>query len=190
MLAAALERLDKLDARQLRLLVGGTLVLLVTALFAYVLLPPIKAYRKDVAALGVLEQAASSGSEVTAELERLTTEVAALEKRLYGDMGNLPDNQLEAFVVGRLQAISWLNNIELLGVEPRAGETLPSFEESLFQVELSGEYADLFNWLEALKTELGFIVIKEYEMQPQEDVAHNPELTARLTIASYRVLHL
>jgi type II secretory pathway component PulM len=186
MFAAAL---DKLDSRQQRLLVAGSGALLIVALFSYVLLPQIRAYRKEVAIVRVLEQAGSSAGEVTAELERLTTEVAALEKRLYGDMGNLPDNQLESFVVGRLQAISWLNNVELLGVEPRAGETLQSFEESLFQVELSGNYADLFNWLEALKKELGFIVIKEYEMRPVENVASNPELAARLTVASYRVVH-
>lgn len=179
---------DKLDARQLRLLGGGCLLLLVAALFSYVLLPPIKTYRQALVTARSLEQAAALGPDVSAEVARIEGDVAALEKRLYGDMGNLPSKQLEAFVVGRLQAISWRNNVELLSVEPRAGETIQNFEESLFQVELGGDYFDLFSWLEAVKSELGFVVIKEYEMRPIEESAENPKLAVRLMIASYRVV--
>ena len=179
---------DKLDARQRRLLVGGGFLLLFALLFTYVLLPPAKIYRQELAALRMLEEAIAQEPEIGQQLENLASEVDALDRELNGDTANLPENQLEAFIVGRLQAVSWRNDVELLSVEPRAGETIQMFMESLFEVELSGDYFDLFEWLGDIREELGFVVIKNYEMRPSEDVAENPELAVRLTIASYRVI--
>jgi hypothetical protein len=182
-----LAALEKLDPRQLRLLIGGGFALLIAVLFTYVLLPQIKVYRKESATLHALEQAAARAEGVGLQLSQLAGAVEALEKQLHGDMANLPANQLEAFVIGRLQAISWRNNVELLSVEPNNGETLSTFTESLFEVELGGEYADLFTWLRDIKDELGFVVIKEYDMRSVENVADNPKLAVKLTIASYRL---
>jgi type IV pilus assembly PilO-like protein len=188
MLSAALDRLDR---RQLRLLGAGVFILLTAILFTYVLWPPIKTYGEERAAMHVLEQAVLQGQDVSSQLERTVAEVAALDKQLHGDMANLPENQFEAFVVGRLQTISWRNNVELLRVEPNAaGETIQMFRESLFDVELSGDYFDLFAWLNDIRQELGFVVIEEYEMRTIEEVAENPRLAVHVTIASYRVAQL
>ena len=182
--------LDKLDRRQAALLGGGAFLLLIAALVSYVVWPTIKLYRTEAAALRVLEQAVLQGQGVGAELTRVEAEVAALDRTLHGDTANLPEKQFEAFVVGRLQTISWRNNVELLSVEPGAGDTIQTFKESLFEVELSGDYFDLFAWLNDIGHELGFVIVKEWEMRADEDVATNPRLAARLTIASYRIAPL
>jgi Tfp pilus assembly protein PilO len=179
--------LEKLNPRQRRLSIGGGFVLLITLLFSYVLLPQIKVYRKEHAGLQALEQAVTQAEGVGMQLSELAGAVDALEKQLHGDMANLPANQLEAFVIGRLQAISWRDNVELLSVEPNNGETLSTFTESLFEVKLGGDYSDLYSWLRDIKDELGFVVIKEYDMRSVENVADNPKLTVRLKIASYRL---
>ncbi len=179
--------LDKLDARQLRLLVSCGFALLIAALFSYVLLPQIKLHKQGLESRSVLEAAARQGQEVSLQLENLRGDVEALNKRLHGDMANLPEQQLEAFVIGRLQGISWRNNVELLSIEPAKGESVQMFNESLFKVTISGDYRDLYAWLGNINEELGFVVIKEYEMRPVEDVAENAQLSVGLTIASYRV---
>jgi len=179
--------LEKLDPRQQRLLVGGGLALLVAVLFSYVLLPQVKLYRQGLESKGVLEAAARQGQEVSLQLETLRGDVEGLKRQLHGDMANLPEQQLEAFVIGRLQGISWRNNVELLSIEPGTGESVQMFNESLFKVALSGDYRALYTWLGDISEELGFVVIKEYEMRPVEDVAEDPRLTVALTIASYRV---
>ena len=179
--------LDRLDERQLRMVVAGAFVLLGAVLFTYVLLPSTKEYRQQLATVQVLEQSAIKDQNVSETLTRIAAEVEALNRELNGDMANLPENELESFVVGRLQTISWRNDVELQSVQPRAGESIQSFTESLFEVELSGSYLDLFSWLGAIKEQLGFIVIKDYKMRPVEDVTTNPRLVVQLTIASYRV---
>ena len=181
------ELINKLDARQQRLLIGGGLAMMIAVLFSYILLPQIKLYRQGLESKSVLEAAAQQGQEVSLQLANLRGDVEALKRELHGDMANLPEQQLEAFVIGRLQGISWRNNVELLSIEPESGESVEMFNESLFNVALSGDYRDLYAWLGNINEELGFVVIKEYEMRPMEDVAEDPRLSVDLTIASYRV---
>ena len=179
--------LERLDERQQRLLIVGAFVLLVAVCFAYVILPALKSYRQALTSMRVIESVVVNEQSMETELERLAAEVAALDRELHGDTANLAENQLEAFVVGRLQSISWRNGVELLSVEPRIGDTIQMFRESLFEIRLSGDYFALFAWLNNVRDELGFVVIKEYEMRPTEDVARDPTLEARLVVASYRV---
>ena len=74
-----------------------------------------------------------------------------------------------------------------MAVEPRAGERVQMFQESLFEIELYGSYGGLFTWLADVGDDLGFVVIKEYQMRPAEDIAKDPRLHVELTLASYRV---
>jgi hypothetical protein len=98
----------------------------------------------------------------------------------------LPDKQLEAFVIGRLQGISWRNHVELRGVKPGKGEVVRIFREVLFDVEVSGDYFDLFAWLQELRRELGFVVVKQFAIRPLERDKENPRLSVKLSIVSYR----
>ena len=179
--------LNNLDARQLRLIAFGGWVLLAAALFAYLLLPQIKTYRTAADNRQVLRKAAQAGEAVSAQLASLNLEIEALQRRLHGDTANLPEKQLESFVIGRLQNISWTNRVELVAVEPRMGEAVQMFRENLFEIELMGSYRGLFKWLADVSDELGFVVIKEYEMRPAEEAAADPRLHVELTLASYRV---
>lgn len=180
--------LDKLDARQRSLLAGGGFLLLIAAIFSYILLPPIKAYRSGLEARTLLSSVVAQGLAVAQQIETLDTELASLRKELHGDTANLPEQQLESFVIGRLQTISWRNNIELMSIEPGPGGIVKDFRESLFRVELAGKYRDLFTWIDELNDELGFVVIKEHRMRPVEDVATDPQLRVDLSIASYRLV--
>jgi hypothetical protein len=106
---------------------------------------------------------------------------------LHGDTSDLPIKQVEAFVIGRLQTISWRNRVELIGVQPREGAEAGEFRELIFDVDLRGNYFDLFSWLKTVSAELGFIVIKRFEMSPISiSAGDEPELLLQLTMASYR----
>jgi Tfp pilus assembly protein PilO len=179
--------LNNLDARQLRLIAVGGWALLAAALFAYLVLPQIKTYRTAEENRQVLRKAAQAGEAVSAQLATLNLEIDGLQRRLHGDTANLPEKQLESFVIGRLQNISWTNQVELMVVEPRMGETVQMFRENLFEIELTGSYRGLFEWLADVSDELGFVVIKEYEMRPVDAEAADPRLHVALTLASYRV---
>lgn len=181
------ELMDKLNRRQLNFIMTGFLVLLASALCAYLVWPQIKAYREARQSRTVLDNAVAN-SDLAQQLEKLRSNVNGLQQRLHGDMANLPEEQMEAYVVGRLQGISWRNHVELTGVEPKAGDRVENFRETLFEVKLSGNYFDLYDWVREVARDLGFVVIKRYEMTPTTESVEDPPLQVSLTLASYRPL--
>lgn len=182
------ELLQRYERRELMLILLLLGVVLLAPLSTYVLWPELKTYRAVSASRETLVMAMAQEDELDAQLEALRERVGELERRLHGDMANLPPKEVEAYIIGRLQAISWRNRVELVGVEPGSGETIESFREMLFNVSLAGDYFDLYNWLRDLGEELGFVVIKQYQMSPIDRSETNPRLSAELTIASYRTI--
>jgi len=171
------------------LLILSMAVLSVTALlFTFLVLPPLKTYLKISKTESSLSNVVIDGQELNSQLDQFRQDIELLERRLHGDMASLPEKEIEAHIVGKLQQISWQNNIQLIGVEPSAGDTVESFHEILFRVTLAGDYPDLYRWLREVGDELGFVLIKQYEMQTLDDVAKNPLLTVKLTMSTYRAL--
>ena len=177
--------LAKLDPRTMMLLMVSAAVLVATALATYVVWPEAKKYQHSNHTLAVLAEVVTAGSALEQKLAAYQGEVEALNRQLHGDMVNLPENQVESFIIGRLQAISWRNNIELLSVTPGKGSNVQVFEEMLFNVEISGDYFNLFAWLQELDSELGFVVVKDFSIRSGNS-NDTERLTTHLTIVSYR----
>lgn len=178
--------LKQLEPRKAIMLMVAILLLVTTALGTYVIWPEFKQYRSSLTTRDVLEQVSSSGEALGTQIDLLKQEVESLGHELHGDLANLPDNQMEAFIIGRLQGISWRNNIELQSVRPGKGNIIKMFEEIVFKVNITGEYLDLYAWLQELGEELGFVVIKHFSIKPLDTNKAEPRLIADLTIVSYR----
>lgn len=182
-----LEKLAHLDARQRRLISLGVIGIVIAAICVYIVLPQAKTFRSKSASREALISLATGGSELAHEIELRMNTIAELSKLLHGDSANLPLRQMESFVIGRLQKISWDHNIELLSVRPGEGQQVAEFREINFRVELEGGYANLHRWLRAIQQELGFVVIKEFALRRVNQESIDPPLRATLTIASYRM---
>lgn len=179
--------LKQFDRRQLSMIGGGVLALLAVALFTYVLQPRFKEFHASRASYSLLEAAVGRSAGLDAQVAQLEAHVEVLERTFHGDMANLPLKQMEAYIIGRLQGISWDNDVQFVGVQPEDGGLSGPFRELLFNVELQGQYFDVFAWLEAVREQLGFVVIKQFEMRPiSASGTDEPELQVSLTMASYR----
>jgi Tfp pilus assembly protein PilO len=178
--------LNQVQPRTVLIAMVSGVLLLVAVIFAYVLMPTYKTYLKTEADRTGLELAVRKSDVLRNELAALRNDVEKLTRALHGDMADLPDQELEAFVIGRLQQISWRNHVELVSVKPRKGDVVQTFREVLFDVEITGDYFDLFAWLQSLTEELGFVVVKHYILRPLVSGEENPQLNAKLTIVSYR----
>lgn len=174
------------EPRILVLLMVSAALLVMAALGSYVIWPEYRDFRKSMGTLSVLREVTSRGDDLEQQMSVLRTSVDRLNHELHGDMVNTPENEMESFIIGRLQTISWRNNIDLLRVTPAHGNTVRVFEEVLFEVIVSGGYFDIFNWLQALDDELGFVVVKRFELQPDNGNASGERLKANFTIVSYR----
>ncbi len=178
--------LERFDERERNMIAGGVLLLVLAALITYAIAPKWKAYRAARQSCLILENVTSEGDELQEQLVRRSEAVAELRRSWHGDMANLPLQQMEGFVIGRLQNISWRHEIELVSVQPDEGTPVETFRELLFEVELAGDYFGLHRWLWDIRDELGFIVVKELEIRRIGREAGAPRLQAMLTLASYR----
>ncbi|MDH5622024.1 MAG: type 4a pilus biogenesis protein PilO [Gammaproteobacteria bacterium] len=178
--------LKNVSLRELRLLLLGIGAVITAAAIVGFVAPNVKALRAANNEVAVLEEAAQDGTELEQQLQRQHATIEELRYRLYGNMASLPSKQVEAYIIGRLQRVSWNNNVELVSVEPAIGDRVQMFQEMLFNVQLVGQYSDLYHWLRDAREDLGYVVIKEYSLRRHDSVDDQPRLFADLSLASYR----
>lgn len=165
-------------------------VFAVTSLMAtFLVMPRLKAYRAVSSTEAALATVVDNGDLLEKQIAALNDDISALERRLHGDMASLPMKEIESHVVGKLQQISWENDVQLVGIEPLTGETIETFHEILFHVSLAGDYMDMYQWLREVTDDLGFVLVKEYQMRPIDQAALNPRLSVQLTMATYRAMN-
>jgi len=178
--------IEKLDVREFRLALVGLGLVVTSIAVAATLLPGAKSYRSAAKAVAVLEDAQENNADLEQQLREREANIEELKYRLHGDMANLPLKQVESYVIGRLQKISWRNDVDLISVEPASGQPVQTFSEVLFNIELIGEYDNIYRWLWDAKNELGFVVVKEYGMRRRDNIDNNPRLLTNISLASYR----
>ncbi|UTW07137.1 type 4a pilus biogenesis protein PilO [Pseudomonas benzenivorans] len=178
--------LKTLDSRSLVLAVGGAALLLTVALVSLLLVPQVKSYLAVGDSLALIEQTPGSGEQLDQELESLRQVVAQLERRLHGDMAQLPAKQLQNYVVDALQTLSWRHQVALSSVVPRQGTTIDRYQELVFEVELKGNYFDFYAWLQQLREALGFVVISHFDIQPLSTEPGQTPLSIKLSLTTYR----
>lgn len=181
-----LERyLERIDPRQLRLLLSGGL-LLALALFFSLLWPQIKRYQALRQSHEILLQASTDHAGLAQQVNALRADIAQLHHRLHGGMADLPLAQVESHVIGLLQQLCWRHHLELTSVTPRPGETVSVFRETVLDLEVRGDYLDFFNLLRDMRDELGFLVVKQYEIAPIAPDQAPPQLDVKFQIVAYR----
>lgn len=181
--------IENAEPRVVAMMLIGIVLLVSIVEITYLLWPQVKSYRTLHASHQVLEQAVTSDDSLSNQLQKIDAEVQDLSHQLHGDMARLPAKQMESFVIGRLQKVSWATAVELLSVQPGSGRQVQNFRESLFEVKLNARYHDFFEWLQTVNHELGYIVVKKFEIRPDErDALQDPELSLILTLVSYRMV--
>lgn len=166
------------------------IVLLVAALpVTYLLLPQLKLYKLYSEEQALLDQAIINSDSLSKQLANIDAEVKSLSRQLHGDMAQLPVKEMESFIIGRLQKVSWETQIELMAVQPGEGQQVQNFRETLFEVKLVAGYHNFFKWLQVVNDELGYIVVNKFEISPsRNESVTNPKLDISLTLVSYRMV--
>ncbi len=182
------ELLRKISLNELRLIVIGLGVIVTAALVMGSVMPRSKTLKTASATVGTLRSAAIDGTELDRHMREEAKKIEELRFRLYGDMANLPVKQVEAYIIGRLQEISWGTSVDLVTVQPAMGEQVQIFQEILFNVEAVGHYENLYEWLWEVRNELGYVVVNEYKLRRKDDDDEEPLLMAELSLASYRAV--
>jgi len=179
---------ENAQPRVVAMMLIGIVLLVGLVEITYLLWPQVKSFRDLHASHQVLKQAVTNHDSLSNQLQKIDADVKELSRELHGDMAQLPVRQMESFVIGRLQKVSWATDVELESVQPGSGKQVQNFQERLFEVKLSARYHDFFEWLQIVNHELGYIVVKKFEIKPTNgDTIENPRLNLALTLVSYRM---
>lgn len=177
---------SQINVRTYYLSVIGLCTILITLLFVYAVIPQYKSYNNLNIELTKLQRFVDHNSKFSTNIDQLLQDIEIIQRQVKGDTVDLPEKEMEAYILGVLQNISWSNNINLIGVKPSKGGEINKFEEVLFRVKLSGDYFNLYQWFLELRKDLGFIVIKKLNLSPSKDGDNVMPLLMDLTIASYK----
>lgn len=179
-------RFQQLDPRLQRLLPVALWLLLALAATLYIVKPRYLDYRNLVESRHQLESETSDIGEFQGRIVATRTKVDKLKQQLLGDTDDLPLNRMESYLIGRLQGVSWGTDIELVSVKPGDSTQVLGFDELAFEVEVHGNYHDLYAWLRELRDKLGFILVKNYDIAPLAGNGNGGRLQMRLTMVFYR----
>ena len=178
--------LSQITQKLLFMLLAGFALLLLVTTSVYGILPQIKDMKVGLLKRAELKELVTNKGELDEQIYDLAKGAEKLKHDLRGDMANLPEKKMEAFIIGELQNISWNHEIDLIGVKPVKGSEIQMFQEVLFKVQLSGEYFNFYKWLQELRSQLGFIVIKDLELNAFNSEENDTLLLMKLTVASYK----
>jgi Tfp pilus assembly protein PilO len=164
-------------------LLVSLLVLTVLASYFYILKQPFHDFSQAQQNLEMLETEMQNGIPLDNQIKLIKEDITSLHQQLNGSGQKLPLNQTIAFVIGQMDKIAANHNVKLTSVEPGEVEKIFLFQEIPFHVEVIGNYFNLFDWLNQVESDLGPIVVKEFELMPEPNLATRRFI---LTLVSYQ----
>jgi len=188
MIAGSLRRnLIDVEPKSLGLILLLTGFVIAVAISLYVVKPQYQSFQDKSASYEMLQGQIDNQAQMQQLIEQQRGKIKTLQLQLHGEAGQLQVNEVEAYLVGRLQEFAWDAGIELSGVRPGQAKRILEFEEMSFKVDVSGEYKNLYQWLNKIGDKLGFMLVSNYEISLAGRKNEQENLKMSVTIVFYRV---
>ena len=180
------EQLLEIEPGSLKLILALVAVVIATAMALYLVKPHYLDFRDKRVSYQLLHSQIDDQAQLQKAIDEERAGIRELQLQLHGEAGNMPVNEMESYLVGRLQGLAWDAGIELVGVRPGAAKRIMEFEEISFEVEVAGEYRELYRWLDSIGDALGFMLVTNYEISLANRMPDSTELNMHVTIVFYR----
>ena len=180
------EQLIEIEPGSLRLILAMVAVVIATGIALYLVKPQYLDFRDRRVSFQMLHNQIDDQAQLQQAIDKERAHIRVLQLQLHGEAGNMPVNEMESYLVGRLQGLAWDAGIELVGVRPGAAKRIMEFEEISFEVDVKGEYRNLYKWLDSIDDALGFMLVTNYEISLSQRNTTETELNMHVTIVFYR----
>lgn len=177
----------EVEPRSLGLILLSLGFLVVLAISLYIVKPQYLSARDKSISFAMLQEQIDDQAHLQNVIDEERKKIKALQLQLHGEAGALPVNEIESYLVGRLQGLAWDSGIELSGVRPGQAKRIMEFEEISFKVDVSGDYRSLYRWLSKIGDTLGFMMVSNYEISIAGRKREQTDLNMHVTIVFYRV---
>lgn len=179
--------LRQVEPRSLALILMLSGFVITVAVLLYLIKPQYQSYQEKSDSYELLSQQIDDQTQLQQIIDTERNKIRELQLQLHGEAGELPVNEIEAYLVGRLQELAWETGIELSAVRPGAAKQIMEFEELSFKVDVVGEYRNLYQWLDRIGGSLGFMLVSNYEISMVGRKNEQENLNMDVTIVFYRV---
>ena len=180
------EQLTGIEPGSLKLMLMLTAVVIATAMALYLVKPYYLDFRDRRVSYQMLLDQIDDPAQLQRSIDQARADISALQLALHGEAGNMPVNEMESYLVGRLQRLAWDAGIELVSVRPGNAKRIMEFEEISFEVEVTGGYRNLYQWLNEIGNALGFMLVTNYEISLANRNSDSTALNMHVTIVFYR----
>jgi Tfp pilus assembly protein PilO len=180
------ESLMEVDAKSLGLILSLIAIVVVTALVLYLIKPQYQSFNARSVSFEMLNKQVDDHVLLQRSIDDERKQINEMQLQLHGEAGAMPVNEMESYLVGRLQEIAWESGIELVGVQPGQTKRILVFDEISFRVDVTGEYRNLYDWLGRIGNKLGFMLVSNYEISVSGRESKDKQLNMNVTIVFYR----
>ena len=181
------ESLVSVEPKSLKLIVMLIGLVVVAAVLLYMVKPQYQSFSERSTTFEMLNTQIDDPEQLQRAINTEQHKIKELRLQLHGEAGDMPVNEIEAYLVGRLQGLAWDAGVELTGVRPGPKKQIMKFEEISFKVDLTGEYRNLYKWLKKVGDTLGFMLVSNYEIGLDGKKSNQIPLKMSVTIVFYRV---
>lgn len=156
---------QQVQPRMLLILLVSLVLMSVLSAYLYVLKQPLQNLSKAQQTLSSLLDESIDSNSLTSDIETQTQLNQTLSQQLLGTSPQLPLNQMVAFVIGELDRVAEKHALHLGSVRPQETQRILTFNALNFDVEISGRYTDLYQWLTDVEQVLGPMVINRFTIE-------------------------
>lgn len=178
-----LRRLGALDRRVVLGLMTAIVVLAGLESWLLVLRAPLLEVRSQASIQADLAAANAGGVDTAAQIERLTAELPRLEKTLGGEQSARSDDGTILFLMDVLGRAGTRQSVSLGSVRPGARRIVQGFEETTYDIEVRGEYRNLYQWLHEAQAGVAPLVVSGFTLR---SIDAGPRIVLALKLAGYR----
>ena len=180
------ESMMEMDPKSLKLILLLSGIVVVTAMALYLIKPQYKSFYDRSASFEILNNQIDDQARLLRAIDDERKHIKEMQLQLNGEADSMPVNEMESYLVGRLQEIAWESGIELVGVLPGQAKRIMEFDEIPFKVDVTGEYRNLHDWLIRIGNKLGFMLVSNYEIGLTGRRSNDTQLKMNMTMVFYR----
>lgn len=180
------ENLMEVEPRSLGLILLLLGFVIATAIALYMVKPQYQRFSENSNSFEMLNGQIDDQAQLQRAINTERNKISEMQLKLHGEAGDMPVNEMEAYLVGRLQGLAWAAGIELAGVRPGPAKRIMEFEEISFKVDVTGDYRNLHDWLNRIGDKLGFMLVSNYGISLAGRKDNEIPLKMNVTIVFYR----
>lgn len=182
MKAALIRALARMPARQLHLVLGGSLAVALALLWVLGLRAPLAKLRLQDEERARLVLAVRDPAMQQQQFAVLDSDIKVLRAALKMPHAGVGTDQLQGALIGALDGAATRHGVRVASVSPGPFRMVARFREVPFDLEASGRYADLIEWMADIERTQPAIAIQRFDLRP---AGSGGQLSIKLRVAAY-----